>query len=188
MNEWLRIFPELDMIESSDLRKKCIETYIDALSYGGWTPEDLNKIPMGLRIKNNPPSLRTHIRAVTRIAENAWQSFNELHEASYVPNHDELIAGALLHDVGKIIEYARISDGTYGFSSRGLLLRHPLTGAMLAMKHGLPDAIVHIIATHAREGDGYPRTPEALMVKAADELHFYGVLALEKKTDNSGSL
>ena len=53
-------------------------------------------------------------------------------------------------------------------SKRGELLRHPFTGVALAMECGVPDAVCHIIATHAAEGDLVKRTTEACIVHHAD--------------------
>ena len=57
-------------------------------------------------------------------------------------------------------------------SSMGKLLRHPFSGAGLAMKHDLPDKVVHTIAVHAKEGDGGFRCPEAVIVHHADFMNF----------------
>ena len=70
-----------------------------------------------------------------------------------MPERDVLIAGALLHDVGKLLEYARNAEGRFVMSDYGLKLRHPVSGAMLAQKHGLPEHVLHIIAVHASEGN-----------------------------------
>ena len=40
------------------------------------------------------------------------------------------------------------------------------------MKHDLPDKVVHMIAVHAKEGDGGYRCPEAVLVHHADFMNF----------------
>jgi putative nucleotidyltransferase with HDIG domain len=80
---------------------------------------------------------------------------------------DTVIAGAILADVGKLLEYEKRGGHTFQ-SSRGELLRHPFTGVALAMECALPDAVCHIIAAHAGEGDLVKRTTEALIVHHAD--------------------
>jgi hypothetical protein len=57
-------------------------------------------------------------------------------------------------------------------SKRGEMLRHPFTGVALAMECGVPDAVCHIIATHAAEGDLVKRTTEAYIVHHTDFVAF----------------
>ena len=84
---------------------------------------------------------------------------------------DLLLAGGILHDVGKPLEYAEV-EGKITKSQKGKLLRHPFSGASLAYKHGLPDEVIHMIATHAREGDGGYRSIEAMIIHYADYINF----------------
>jgi putative nucleotidyltransferase with HDIG domain len=81
------------------------------------------------------------------------------------------VAGGLLHDIGKLLEYRRQGERTIK-SRRGELLRHPFSGAALAFKHGLPDEVIHIIALHAREGEGSERSVEAIIVTHADFVNY----------------
>ena len=46
-------------------------------------------------------------------------------------NRDHLLAGAILHDVGKLFEYRR-EAGKFVKSREGELLRHPISGAAFA--------------------------------------------------------
>ena len=80
---------------------------------------------------------------------------------------DTVISGAILADVGKLLEYEKKGDQTVQ-SNRGQLLRHPFTGVALAIECSLPDAVCHIIATHAAEGDLVKRSTEAYIVHHSD--------------------
>jgi hypothetical protein len=84
---------------------------------------------------------------------------------------DVVIAGAILADVGKLLEYERVA-GKARQSERGSLLRHPFTGVALAMANGVPDAVCHIIAAHAAEGDLVTRSTEAIIVHHADFMSY----------------
>ena len=84
---------------------------------------------------------------------------------------DTVIAGAILADVGKPMEYDLV-DGKLVQSERGRLLRHPFTGVAVAMECGVPDAVCHIIAAHAAEGDLVKRSTEAYIVHHADFMSF----------------
>ena len=56
-------------------------------------------------------------------------------------------------DVGKLLEF-EIVDGEPRKSEYGKHIRHPFSGVGLAFKHGLPSEIMHVIATHSKEGVG----------------------------------
>ena len=86
-------------------------------------------------------------------------------------NWDYLISGAILIDVGKLLEY-EITDGRLGTSRDGKLLRHPFSGVSLADRFGLPFDIQHIIAYHSKEGDLGKRTVESIIVHHADFVSF----------------
>ena len=84
-------------------------------------------------------------------------------------SRDYLVAGALLHDVGKLLELEWCGDGNVIKSSNGLLLRHAFTGVYLAMKNGLPDEVTHIIAVHSKEAAASHPTLLAHFVRLADQ-------------------
>ena len=65
-----------------------------------------------------------------------------------------------------------VRTGRAGRVSAGEALRHPFTGVALAMECGVPDAVCHIIAAHAAEGDLVKRTTEAFIVHHADFMAF----------------
>jgi putative nucleotidyltransferase with HDIG domain len=65
---------------------------------------------------------------------------------------DYLIAGALLADVGKPLEYDKDASGNVIQGKFGHQVRHPFSGVALAYKHGIPGEVLHIIATHSHEG------------------------------------
>ena len=167
----LQLFPEIGQIQGEGIRQKTLDTLADAVELGGWTLDDLDKIPFTLLIKNTKVSFRQHTRAVTRMALACAKVMEENYQAYYRINYDHLISGAILHDVGKLLEY-RKSDGGFVKSSSGKLLRHPFSGAGLCTKHGLPDEVVHIVAVHAKEGEGGYRSPEAVAVHHADFINF----------------
>jgi putative nucleotidyltransferase with HDIG domain len=80
---------------------------------------------------------------------------------------DVVIAGAILADVGKLLEYEK-AGGKARQSQRGKDLRHPFTGVALAMMCGVPDKVCHVIAAHAAEGELVKRSTEAYIVHHAD--------------------
>lgn len=84
---------------------------------------------------------------------------------------DILIAGAILNDVGKLIEYDKV-DGQLTTSKTGKLLRPVFRVIAIADRFGLPPEVQHIIAYHAKEGDLAKRSFEAIIVHHADFVSF----------------
>lgn len=165
------IFPEIREIQDPELRQKTEKCLEMGSEKGGWSLSDLEKIPFTLLIPDCPVSIVQHTRAVTRLSLAACESFTQEYNRYYTLNRDFLLAGALLHDVGKLLEY-KLEGGKYVKSPSGKLLRHPFSGANLAAICGLPDEVVHIIAVHAHEGDSGYRSPEARIVNHADFMNF----------------
>lgn len=170
-DDLVKIFPEFNMIKNEELREKTIAVWEEAIERGGWKVSDLEKIPFTLLIPNCPVNIIQHTRGVTQVAIEAAKKMRQFNNNVYQIEDDILIVGGLLHDVGKILEYAKTPDGIKK-SPMGKLLRHPFSGAGLAMKHGLPDKVVHMIAVHAKEGDNGYRCPEAVIVHHADFMNF----------------
>lgn len=162
-----KLWPELAWIENADLRERTTRCWERALELSPLTPEDLNRIPFTLLVPNCPTTFMEHKRCVVHIARRAAESMREFMGNALKIDLDTVIAGAILADVGKLLEYEG-RDGKTVQSRRGELLRHPFTGVALAMECGLPDEVCHIIAAHAGEGDLVKRTTEAYIVHHAD--------------------
>ncbi|MGE3063208.1 MAG: HD domain-containing protein [bacterium] len=164
------IFPEIGLIKNADLRDLTVKVIEDAMKMGGWNPEDLENVPFTLLIENTKISIVTHIRAVTNTALKMGETLNRFYGDGFV-DLDIIVCGGLLHDIGKLLEY-RKENGKYIVSENGKFLRHPFSGAALSFKHSLPDAVTHIIAMHAKEGDLSKRTREAIIIHYADFSNF----------------
>ncbi len=171
----LELIPEFDLIEDAGLREKCLRTWEAAMEESGWTPDALAGMPFTLLINPCPASYIEHIRAVTLTALRAAQVFEEIYGERLPVNTDYLIAGGLLHDIGKLLEYENRADGVTVQTYEGKLLRHPFTGMELAARFGLPAEVQHIIAAHAGEGDKVIRTTEATLVNHADFMSFHSL-------------
>ena len=171
-NKLLSIFPEFQWIDDEDLRKKCISTWAQAIAEGGWNEESLLKLPFVMtELKDCPVLLVEHVKNVTKTAKEIVELFIERYDIPQKPQRDVVIAGALLHDVGKLIEY-EYADGQYRHCRKGDFIRHPLAGAIIAAQNGLPDEIIHIVGTHSFEGDHSYKTMESYIVKTSDWLNF----------------
>jgi putative nucleotidyltransferase with HDIG domain len=168
----LRLWPEIEWIQNSQLREQVTNTWIRALERSPLLPDDLNQIPFTLLVPNCPITFMEHKRCVVHIARDSAEAMHDFMGQALPIDMDTVIAGAILADVGKLLEYEIGPDGKSRQSERGEALRHPFTGVALALECGVPDAICHIIAAHAAEGDLVKRSTEALIVHHADFMAF----------------
>ena len=166
-----KLWPELQWITKRDLRDKVAATWIRALELSSLKPEDLDNIPFTLLVRDCPATFMEHKRCVVHIARRSAEAMIEFLGKSLKIDLDTVIAGAFLADVGKLLEY-EVVDGKARQSQSGELLRHPFTGVALAMECGVPEAVCHIIAAHAAEGDLVKRTTEAIIVHHADFMSY----------------
>jgi len=166
-DEVRRIWPEIEWIEDAELREKVTDCWVRAFELSPLEPPDLERIPFTLKA-TGCPSFMAHKRLVVHVARDAGAKVREFFGDALPLDMDVLVAGAILADVGKLLEYERDGAGGSRQSARGKYLRHPFTGVALAMEAGLPDAVCHIVATHAGEGDMVARTTEAWLVHHAD--------------------
>jgi putative nucleotidyltransferase with HDIG domain len=167
----LEILPEIEWIVDEELREKVIATWIDGLERGGWTPDDVDRMPFTLA-KKVTSSFAKHVRSVTRICASVADTFDEIFGGVDLKvDKDLLLAGALLHDVGKLLEMEEV-DGVFRKGHNGKLVRHAFSGVALADAHGLPAEVQHMIGTHSKEGDPFKRTPESAVLHLADFMNF----------------
>jgi len=169
--ELLRLMPEFKLIENADIQEKTVNVWIGAMKKSGWTFADLHKMPFTLLIERTSVNIIEHTRAVARCALEIAEVFSKEYDEKIRVNRDYLLSGALLHDVGKLFEYKK-AKGKFVKSEEGKLLRHPISGAAFASQYGLPQEVVHIIASHSKEGDGARNTVEAVIVNHADFVNF----------------
>ncbi len=165
------LWPELDWISDPALRDAVRRTWELAFARSPLAPSDLERIPFTLLVPNCRVSFLAHKRCVVHLARRAAEVMGEFFGDALPIDMDTVIAGAILADVGKLLEYEEVEGKTVQ-SSRGRLLRHPFTGVALAMECGVPDRVCHIIAAHADEGDRVKRTTEAWIVHHADFMAF----------------
>lgn len=166
-----KIFPLLDRISNSSLLARTVSCWEEALKRGGWVREDLQRIPFTLLPANYRPNIVVHTNGVAESAVVMGEALIRIYGANIVIDMDTLISGAILHDVGKVLEYSSNQSG-FVKSDYGKLVRHPISGAAIAEAVGLPAEVVHIIATHSHEGDKSPRTIESILVHHADFANF----------------
>jgi len=171
--EVLKLWPELEWIQDEELRNNTAYTWELALKRSVLTPEDLNRIPFTLLCG---PDLKVtfmdHKRSVVHIVRDAGNKVNEMYHGELPVDMDVLISGAILADVGKLLEYVLDDNGNAVQGDYGKYLRHPFSGVSLAEEAGIPAEVLHIIAAHAGEGNLVKRTTEAYLVHHTDFMTF----------------
>jgi putative nucleotidyltransferase with HDIG domain len=168
-----RLWPELKWIKDKSLREKTARTWEIALERSVLRAEDLDIIPFTLLCGPDlKVSFMEHKRCVVHIAKASGEKMNAFF-GNYLPvNMDVLIAGAILADVGKLLEYELDAEGKSVQGKYGHYLRHPFSGVSLAEECNVPPEVCHIIAAHAHEGELVKRTTEAYIVHHADFMTF----------------
>ncbi len=175
-----KLWPEIEWIGDGDLRERVRATWALALEQSPLAPQDLLEIPFTLLIPGCPATFMEHKRCVVHIARRSAEAMAEFLGRALPIDLDTVIAGAILADVGKLLEYERVA-GKAVQSPRGKSLRHPFTGVHLALACGVPDPVCHIVATHAAEGALVQRSTEAWIVHHADFMAYEPFKALEQK-------
>ncbi len=175
---------QLEQIRDQRLRDKVIDVYVDACEQGGWNNlDELKDIPFTLLTDCRGINFVEHTIAVTEgavaLARAQMETYSEL---PYEIDMDRLVAGGLLHDVGKLLEIERDGEGGYRKSHAGKCARHPISGAILAAMAGLPGELVNTIGCHAKEGDGRPQVIETVLIHQADFATFNPLVMMTRGT------
>ena len=156
------LLPEVELISDASLQSK-----VEAVWQELWQKSDLDSIDR-LAVSPEIPYLHIpHNRAVVEIALAVAATFERFHSVRV--NRDVLVAAALLQDASKLVEYALV-DGKVVYSARGREFPHAFWAAHVALKHGVPDEICHIILSHTPQAAAFPRSLEGKILYYADQL------------------
>lgn len=165
----LKIWPEIEWIKDQELKNKVTDCWVYAIENSVLSTEDLEKIPFSLLIDNCDITFMNHKRTCVKLSVDIAKTMQKNFGSEIDMN--TLIAGAILIDVGKLVEYEMV-DGKLGTCRAGKLLRHPFSGVSIADRFGVPVDVQHIIAYHSKEGDLGKRTIESIIVHHADFVSF----------------
>ncbi|NQU04290.1 MAG: HD domain-containing protein [Syntrophaceae bacterium] len=160
-----RLFPRVIDINDDEIRKKVIDLW-----WGTWKESGFEKIEdlsqwQPVKEKLNMSNV-DHTNQVVECAL-AMADVVEGNQGVKI-ERDTLIAGAILHDVDKLLIFHPTSGET---TRMGKHLAHTTLGAHLALQAGLPLGIVHTIAAHSSNHSSMsPRSVEAVIVYYADHV------------------
>ncbi len=184
-NDIAQLFPDIKAIADASLRDNVAAVWDESITTGcggkGWTFDELRAIKFTLLAGDIDMRFVEHLNSCVKqcmaIADVLGSVFGDR-----VPiNRDYLIAGALLADVGKMMEFDKDADGNVIKGSFGEALRHPFSGVALCYKHEIPAEVMHIVATHSHEGDKVQRSIESIIFHHADFVDFDIAKYLGKK-------
>lgn len=163
--------PEIAQIKDTRLRSGTIEAWAYALCESSF--KRIREIPG----EGNPGVLTLrrgsqadHLRGVARLALKIVGEFQESFPEVRI-NGDIVLAGALVHDVGKAWEFDphNLKRWKSDASQTGEpSLRHSVFGAHICLAVGLPEEIAHIALGHSREGQHIGLSTECYIVRTAD--------------------
>jgi len=172
----------LEQIGDAELREQTVQVWVDGAKQGGWqSMAELEAMPFTLLTETRGVNLIEHTKAVTAGAVGLAKAKQQYYrEMPYPIDMDRLVAGGLLHDVGKLLEIEKDGKGGYRKSRNGKCARHPISGAILAARAGMSDEVVNTIACHAKEGDGRPQVVETVLIHQADFATFDPLVMLKK--------
>ena len=170
------LFPSVQKIKDKSLRERVAAVWSEAISTGcggkGWTFDELRAVKFTLLAGDIDMTFVEHLNSCAQqciaIADVLEKSFR----CDIPIQRDYLIAGALLADVGKPLEFDKDKSGKVIQGEFGQQVRHPFSGVALAYKHGIPGEVMHIIATHSHEGDKVGRSIESIIFHHADFVDF----------------
>ena len=178
----IELFPLFMEIKDEDLRVKSLEAMRLAMEQGGWDESNIQLCPVTINWENCDISWIEHVNDVTEMCLaqfNGLEKYYRRHGVAF--SRDVVVAGALLHDIGKLTEFTE-KDGVVGHGKDYELMRHPLSGALIAAKADLPNVLIHLIATHSFEGDKSYQTHESKFVRTIDMFVFENsVTGLKKR-------
>jgi len=180
------LFPDLMSIRDAALREKVAAVWDESLVTGcggkGWTFDEIRAIPFTLLAGRIDLRFVEHLNSCVKQCIAIEEVLNEIYGDRVPVNHDVLVAGALLADVGKMLEFDKNARGEPVKGSFGEMLRHPFSGVALCFKHGIPPEVMHMVATHSHEGDKGERTIESWIFHHADFVDFDIAKVLGKRS------
>ena len=170
------LFPEINEITDAGLRDKVAAVWSEAITTGcggkGWTFDELRAIPFTLLAGDIDLRYVEHLRSCCKQCMVIAGVLNEVFGDRIPINRDYLIAGSLLADVGKPLEFDKDANGNVIKGHFGEMLRHPFSGVAICYKHDIPAEVMHIVATHSHEGEKVQRSIESIIFHHADFVDF----------------
>ena len=176
----LEELPEIAEITEQHLKSGAIEAWAYAIAHSSFS--SIREIPPA----GNPGVQEArrgdqtdHLRGVTRLAIGIAREMQAAYPELEI-DLDIIIAGGLLHDVGKAWEFDPERRQRWAAQQKRFgrpSIRHPAMGAHICLTVGLPEEIAHIAMAHSGEGELLVRSLECMIVHQADYTFWNTLLA-----------
>jgi len=159
----LGLLPEITGIADPALRDATVATWATAWEQCG-LGERIREVPFAIAAPDEP--LIAHIRLVAAAAE----ALAAVVAARARPalDMDLLRTAVMLHDVDKPLMVEPDDAGGWRRSAAARRIGHGTLGAMLCREHGLPEPVVHLVATHHANSPLPPEPYEGVLLHYAD--------------------
>jgi len=159
------LFPAIEKINDEGLRQKVILTW-----YKAWKKSNFPRIEQVHQFEPARERIAytnvDHTNQVCRVCEETGKILAEV--LNLRVNMEYLLAGALLHDVDKMVIF---DAQTGGFTDTGRRFAHAAMGAAMALAEGLPEEVAHIIGAHSPRFSAIsPSSIEALILRHIDHI------------------
>jgi putative nucleotidyltransferase with HDIG domain len=172
--------PEVGEISERLLQEKTVEAWAFALAHSSFT--SIRDIPPAGNPDVNEAKRgdqTDHLRGVARLAAGIAREMGAAYPELAI-DMDVIVAGGLVHDVGKAWEFDPENRRRWKASQRRFgrpSLRHPAYGAHICLAVGLPEEVAHIAMAHSGEGEMLVRSLECMIVHQADYTFWNTLLA-----------
>jgi putative nucleotidyltransferase with HDIG domain len=172
--------PEIQLIADRELQQKVVEAWAYALANSSF--KSIRDIPPAGNPDVNEAKRgdqTDHLRGVTRLAIGIAKEMGSAYPELEIDT-DVIIAGGLVHDVGKAWEFDPVNRDRWkrGQKRHGRpSIRHPAYGAHICLTVGLPEDVAHIAMAHSGEGELLLRSLECMIVHQADYTFWHTLLA-----------
>jgi hypothetical protein len=156
----------LRRLSDRGLVHKIAAVWSRAARLGAWERDELDRVPFTIMTDPRGVGLLDHSIVAALGALELYQAMCDNYRIMpFTANSDYLLAGALLHDAGKLWEYGH-----------GPGMHHSIATPVLTALGGLPDALVDIIVDV--QGDGPPRRLEGVLIRQADMATYHSMSLL----------
>jgi hypothetical protein len=162
------MFPAVNDIADGKLRAAVVATWQELWAMSAW--RRMEDVPTSVEI---PYPTLPHNQCVLEMALAVADAFERHHGVKV--NRDHLIAAAVLQDASKVIESAPGPDGGAVATELSRQYPHAFWAAHLALRHGVPDPIVHVLLTHSPQAPTFPTTIEGKILYYVDQLDVIGI-------------